>query len=147
MPDGVLYERLKGLVRDAGIQCLGWDVQVDEQAVVESGLLDFEVPLEEVQLLAKRDLLHRRLVQRHPQQLGQLRHHLVGGLRVAMDQRRDRMQGVEQEMRMQLHPQDLELGLRQLRFELRRPQLTIAEAAIVHPRLIDRQDGRVGQVG
>ena len=48
---------------------------------------------------------------------------------------------------MQLHPQHLELGLRQLRFELRRPQLAIAEAAIVHPRLIDRQDGGVGQVG
>ena len=53
------------------------------------------------------------------------------------------MKRVEEEVRMELYPQHLELGLRQLRFELRRPQLAIAEAAVVHPGLIDGEDGRI----
>ena len=49
----------------------------------------------------------------------------------------DRVQRVEQEVRVQLALQRLELRLDQPRFELRGAQLTLREAPVVAPGLVD----------
>ena len=76
------------------------DVELEPQPVAEPQLLDAEVEVERVELLAQRDLLHRILVERIAQELRQPRDREVRGAILAVeDERRDRIQRVEQEMR------------------------------------------------
>src|SRR5581483_11726214 len=49
----------------------------------------------------------------------------------------DGVQRVEEEVRVELHPERLQLRLRELRFELRGPQLPLARFAVVVERVAD----------
>ena len=55
-----------------------------------------------------------------PEQIAETHQRAIGGLDVAVHQRRDRVQRVEQEVRMQLLLQRLQLRLDEPGFELRR---------------------------
>ena len=88
------------------------DVELEPQAVAEAQLLDAEVEIQRVELLAQRHFLHRVLVERVAQELGQPRDGEVGGAVLAVKhERRYRVQRVEEEMRVQLVAQHLELRL------------------------------------
>ncbi len=58
------------------------------------------------------------MFERVPQQIAQACEHAVGRPHVSVHQRRDGVQGVEEEVRVELALEDLELGLREPRFEL-----------------------------
>jgi hypothetical protein len=65
-------------------------------------------------------LRHADLLERQAQQLAQARQHPVRLVDVLVHQRRDGVQGVEEEVRLELPLQRLGLGLDQARLELRR---------------------------
>ena len=90
------------------------------------------------------DLLLADVLERHPQQIAEAHQRPVGGLDVAVHQRRDRVQGVEQEMGMQLLLQRRQLRLDELRLELGGAHLALARLAVVEHRVAEAGDGPVG---
>src|ERR1700730_7626456 len=64
-----------------------------------------------------------RCVQSKPQQIAQLREHDIGGLHVFVHYRRNRIQRVEEKMRLQLKTQILQLRFGKLRLQVRRGKL------------------------
>jgi hypothetical protein len=64
MLDRVLDDGLQQQRRHSGLERVERDVGVDGEAVLEPGLLDLQVGGEELQLLAERDDLMARLLQR-----------------------------------------------------------------------------------
>jgi hypothetical protein len=86
------------------------DLELEPQPVAEAQLLDAEVEVQRVDFLAQRDLFHRILVERVAQEIRQAPDRLVRDLALAVeDQRRDRIQRVEQEMGIELVAQHLDL--------------------------------------
>ena len=84
------------------------------------------------------------MLERDAQQVAQLHQRAIGGVHVPVHQRRDRVQRVEQEVRVELLLQRLELRLDQPGFELRRPQLARARLAVVEERVAQADDRPVG---
>src|SRR5207237_2414720 len=84
-------------------------------------------------------------IEREAQKIAQARDHAVGGARVAVDQSGDRVERVEEEVRVQLHLERLQLRAAQLRFKLRGERLALLIAAIVFDRVADADDDKVGQ--
>ena len=78
------------------------DVHLHLQPVLEACLLNVNVLLQEGQLAAERDFVDAHGIQREAQQVGQLQRHVLGGQAVIAGQRGDRVQGVEQEVRLEL---------------------------------------------
>ncbi len=73
-------------------------------------LLDAEVEVERVEFLAQRDLLHRVLVERVAQELRQPgNREICGAILAVQHECRDRIQRIEEEMRVELVAQHLEL--------------------------------------
>src|SRR5207302_7673442 len=79
------------------------------------------------------------------QELAQAGQHAVGQLDVPVHQGGDGLQGVEQEVRVQLGLEHLQLGLRQLGLELEGAQLALAELAVVEQAVGDAQDEPVDE--
>ena len=80
------------------------------QPLAEAQPLGAQIQVERFEFLAQGDLLHRVLIERIAQELRQPRDRLVRLLvLVVEDQGRDRVQGVEQEVRVQLVAQHLQL--------------------------------------
>ena len=71
------------------------------------------------------------LVERQAQQVAQPRQHGVGGLDVAVHQRRDGVERVEQEVRVQLALQRLQLRFGEPRLELRRRDGALLRLAVI----------------
>ena len=101
------------------------DPEARGEAVLEARLLDREVALQELQLLAQRDVRPPRVLQRDPQEVRELQDHALGRVRLRLQERRDRVQRVEQEVRLELHLQRAELGLRELGLEPGRGELAV----------------------
>ena len=94
------------------------DVEMRAQPVLEAHLLDLEIELQRLDLLRERDLRGRLVDQRVAQEGGQPRQHRIGALGLLQQhQGRDRVQRVEQEMRVELIAQHRQLGGRRLAFE------------------------------
>ena len=108
------------------------------QAVAEARALDVEVAVEELKLLPERHLLRGRRVERQAQEVAEPRDHLVGRVRVGVDERGDGVQGVEEEVRVELHLQSLQL-------RLRGAQLALAVALVVVGGVADDDDDPVDQ--
>ena len=142
--DRVLDERLQQQVRHQRVERVGLDVEADDEAIGEARLLDLEVLCEEVELGLERDFLLAELLERQAQQVAQPHQRPVGGLDVAVHQRRDRVQRVEQEVRVQLLLQRLELRLDQPGLELRRAQRAVPGLAVVEDGVAEADDGPVG---
>ena len=83
------------------------DVEAHLEPIGKPNLLDREIPLEEAQLVGERHLVRLIAPQHLPQHIAQERSSMrpaVGGVLIA-NEHGDRVQAVEQEMRVQLHPQ------------------------------------------
>ena len=126
------------------VERLRLDVEADDQPIGEARLLDLEVLREEIELRLERDFLAARVLERHPQQIAEAHQGPVGGLDVAVHQRRDRVQRVEQEVRLELLLQRRHLRFDQLRFELRRAQRAVPRLAVVEDRVTEAGDRPVG---
>ncbi len=153
----VLDERLQDQRRHHHVQGGRVDPILDAQPIAEVHLLDVEIRAQILELLGQLDFLHADLAQRDAEQIAEPLDHRVRLLRIAMDERRDRVQRVEQEMRMQLLLQRLQLRFHQPRLEPRRPHLARAGLSVVidgmlepdqrpihRQHLIDRAEERVG---
>ncbi len=122
----VLDERLEEQIRHACVARLGFDVDGDAQPVAEAEGHDLEVALQEVELRLERHFLRADVLERHAEQIAQRRDHRIGAADVLVHERRDRVQRVEEEVRLQLHAQHVELRLRETRLELRRAERAVA---------------------
>src|SRR5688500_9803567 len=111
--DGVFDEWLQQKVGDQRMQRIGLDVEYHRQTIAEARLFDLQVLREEIELLLQRHFLHADALQRHAQQIAQARDHRIGGFDVAMHQRRDRVERVEEEVRLHLPLQGMESSLDQ----------------------------------
>ena len=114
--DGVLDERLQEQMRDARVEDGGIDVDRDAEPIAEARLLDRQIRLQDLDLLFDADFLRVR-PEAHSQQVAQSIDHDVGRLDVAPHQARDRVQRVEQEVRLELPLQRLELRLGEARLQ------------------------------
>ena len=92
----------------------------------------------------ERDLLLADVLERQAQQVAQPHQRAVGGLDVAVHQRRDRVQRVEEEVRVELLLQRLELGLDEPRLELRGAQRAVLRLAVVEDGVAEADDRPVG---
>ena len=90
------------------------DLERHSQPLAVAGLLDLRVPAEQRQLLRQRGLHPGAAPQREPQHLAQAREQPFGARRVLPDQGRDRVQGVEQEVRLELRAQHVQPRLGEL---------------------------------
>ena len=109
--EGVLQQRLQQQGGNGACERGAVDVPGQRDPIGKALLHDLRVQLQHADFLAqRRDLLVAPL-QRRAQQIGQARQQPIGPRHVDLHQRRDRIQGIEEEMRAQLR---LELG--ELRF-------------------------------
>ncbi len=83
--------------------------------------------------------MHPGGVQRDAQQIGKLQRHVLRGGPVVARQRGNRVQRIEQEVRLKLAFQGFELSVGQLRFQLRGKQFALAILAVVGDGLGDQQ--------
>src|SRR5262249_43164825 len=142
-PNGVFDERLQNQVRHLSGHDGGIDVEVHGQSRPQARLFDFEIGLNEVEFLLERDVLAIRAVERGAQQIAEPGNHPVGHFDVLVKERRNGVERVEKKMRMQLHLQNLKLGLGELRLELRRKQLAIPELTVVVEHVRQGEDRQV----
>ena len=80
----------------------------DHQASAEARLLDVEIGAHERQLGAERRPLVLGLPQRVAEHLGELLHGAIGQIRIAMNEAGNRVERVEQEVRVDLRAQRLQ---------------------------------------
>ena len=98
------------------IERLGFDVEAHDEPIGESRLFDLEVLRRGSRAPPSAFPGCPSVLERHPQQIAEPHQRPVRRLDVLVHQRRDRVQGVEQEVRLQLllqrrHPRFDELGL------------------------------------
>ncbi len=118
--DGVLDQRLQQQARHLGCQGFVVDGVVDRQAVAEPDALDVEIAFDQVDLFVQR---HERLaagVEGEAQQIAQTGEHGACRGGVLLDEGRDGVQRVEQEVGLQLPAQRRQLSLGQALLEASR---------------------------
>jgi hypothetical protein len=71
MPDRVFDQGLEDKIRNTGIKRRRINKEPDGQAILKSRLLDFEIPLKELDLLFKRDFLRPAIFERNAKQVAQ----------------------------------------------------------------------------
>ena len=84
------------------------------------------------------------VLERQPEQVAQPHERAIGGLDVAVHQRRDGVQRVEEEVRVELLLERLELGFDEPRLELRRAQRPVLRFAVVEDGVAQADDRPVG---
>src|SRR5262249_35852320 len=114
----VLDERLKDEIRHEGVARSVVDAQRYLEPSLKANLHDVALPLEQLQFPLERPLLLRRWLQRVTQELAQPSDHPSNAFRIAIDETRDGVKRVEEEMRVELRSQDSELGFGQTSLEL-----------------------------
>ncbi len=143
MLDRVLHQRLQDQPRHFGVERLRVDVEAHRQPILEPRLLDLEIFLQELQLLLQRHAGRAGSIERDAQQIAQPADHPIGGVGVGVDERRDRVQRVEQEMRVQLGLERPQPRFDQSRLELRCLQRPPLRFAVVGERIAQADDCRV----
>ena len=84
------------------------DVQLHGEPVLKTHLFDLQIAFEEGEFLAQRHFLGVGLFQADAQQFAEPGYDSVGVIWILMDQGGDRMERVEEEVRVQLHAQHLQ---------------------------------------
>ena len=106
----ILDNRLQQKRRDEAIvRAAGIDRQL--QSITIAYALHLEVPLCESELARKRDPLRRTEVETLAEEFGEQQAHATGTGRVRRRQRADRVQAVEEKVRVDLRPQRPQLGV------------------------------------
>jgi hypothetical protein len=143
VPDRVLEQRLQHQERHDRVARGRLDAHVEAQSLLEPRPHHVDVHPLDVELVAERHLL--RLARQHgAQELAQPRQHRVGAPHVLVHHRRDRVQRVEEKVRVELEPQVLQRRLRELRAQLGRRKLRLAHPLLTPDEVHERADDRVG---
>ncbi len=111
--DRVLDERLQRERRNHAIERVGVEPLDDAQTVAEAQLLEREIVADESHLVGQRHVLARRAfdVEHVAQHVAEPLERVLGGLRIATNERGERVQRVEQKVRIELAAQRRELGV------------------------------------
>src|SRR6185295_14556660 len=96
------------------------DRALDLQPVPEAHLLDREIAIDQCELVVERDGLARAELERLAQEVAQAFAHAPRTLRVRADERVDRVERVEQEVRIELRAHGTQLGLARRNLERER---------------------------
>ena len=123
----------------------GVDVEHHVEAILVPDLLQLHVAIDEGQFPLQRDHLILGVVEGEAQQVAELFEHPAGRARRALDVRRDGVERVEQEMRVELGAERVEARLGQQPFELRRPDRAVARLILVLGGDVPADDGPVDQ--
>ena len=118
MAHRVLHDRLEDEHRHERVARRWFDVDARPKPLAEADLLDLEIAFRERQLVGQPDLLMFAGIERRAQQLADARQRAVRRLDVAVHQLRDRMQRVEEKVRLQLRRQQIHARLHQQRVRL-----------------------------
>src|SRR5581483_4690242 len=113
------------------------DIDADGEPLLKADLLDLQVAPHILQLLGQRHFLFELAIEREAEKLAEARQHRVRRLDIAVHQRGDRIERIEEEVRLELHPQRLQLRARQLARQLSAAQLAIAALHVE----VERQPG------
>jgi hypothetical protein len=100
--DGVLGERLQQQHRHEDTARLLVDVEGAAQVSREAHALDVQVLLEQRELARERDFLLDLAAEDRAQQVAQSHEHRLGSVRVAVHEPGERVQRVEEEVRVEL---------------------------------------------
>ena len=120
---GIFQQGLEDELRDERIVQCGVDVVADTQFFFVALLHQIQIQMRDLQFIGERDFVRARGAQRQAQQIAELREHHVGGFHVFIHHRRNRVQRIEEEMRLELEAQIFELRFGELRFQLRGGEL------------------------
>src|SRR6185369_5713138 len=112
--EGILQERLQDQLRNEGVLQSRIDRIADAKLVFVTLLHELQVDAGDFEFFGKPDFVSSRDTQGEAQEITQLREHGVRGAHVFVHQRRDGVQGVEQEVRLELQAEIFELGLGEL---------------------------------
>lgn len=119
MDQRILDQRLQGERRHHHLRDV-CQLPLHDEAIGEADLLDRKVSARQFELLRQRHFVAFRVAQAESQEVGQLHHRLLCQRRIAADQRDDRVQRIEQKVRLELSAKCRELRRRQVRPDLRR---------------------------
>src|SRR6201996_8307073 len=115
---GVFDERLQDEAGDFAVEDGGVRGDVDAEAIFEALALDAEVEIEEGELALEGDLLVAHLVERDAKEIAEAKENVFGGVGVLVQEYGGGLQGVEEEVRMELDAKHLELGGGDAGFEM-----------------------------
>jgi hypothetical protein len=118
-------------------------MDLNRESVQESEPLNVEIETEGLHLVRQRNLVSRVAFETHPQQRSEIANHIVRTRGIGVHERRNQVQRIKQEMWLQLALQDLQLGFRQLTFELGRAKLGVPRAEIIVQAIEDPDDDPV----
>ena len=131
MADRVLHQQLQHERRNTRRAQRVRHVEIHRQPL-EAQHLDLQVCIDEPELVLQRRLLTARDGERGAEERGECRDRGVGLRRVGVHEARDRVQRVEQEVRVQLKPERLQPRRRELRLQGRLKDGVVALALHVH---------------
>src|ERR1051325_773005 len=145
MSHGILDDWLENQIGDVYVEHFGVDANVGSESILEPNALDLEISVQKLDLLLECHFHRTGVFECKAQEVAETRDHLAGGFSVPAQQRRDRMQGIEKEVRMDLHLQRFQLRLHQLGAKLRSLQLVLAITVVVVERVAQQQDEPVNE--
>jgi hypothetical protein len=111
------------------------DVDVHREAPAEPDALDLQVAPHQRNLICQRDLGVLGMLERLAQETAQVLDHSLSGDRIVIDERGDGVEAVEEEVRIQLHAQHLQLRSRRLVAQQRLPLPTRSGSVLVLQRV------------
>ena len=116
----ILHQRLEDERRDERVLNVRIEVHRHVETVFESHRLQLQVPFDERQLLLEADFLMIDVIEGQPEQVAEPLDHQARRARLALDVRGDGVECVEEKMRLQLRPKDVQARLGEQAFELGR---------------------------
>jgi len=143
--DGVFDERLEDEIGDLGVERGGVDFHADIEAIAETDLFNAEVTFQKSDLGAEGGEGRAGLRHGHAEKLGELDEHAVGGIDVGIHERRDAVEGVEEEVGFELAEEGLEAGFGEVFFELEGLDGALVVFAVVVERVADGDDDAVDE--
>src|SRR4029453_4313365 len=136
-----LDQRLQQQNWNAGLSQVVGHTSAHFQPVAEARPLNVEIARQQLELAVERDLLSGAELQSLPEQVAQARNHVVGLVGVVMHHLGDGIQRVEEEVRLQLHVEQLQLRFGKTCLEM----LSLAAATVVLQPVCGGNDGRVDE--
>jgi hypothetical protein len=127
---GVFNERLQDEAGDFAVEDGGVCGDVDAKAILETLALDAEVEIEEVELALEGDLLVAHFVERDPEEIAESEKNVFGGVGVFVNEDGGGLQGVKEEVRMELDAKHLELGGGDSGFEMGFVELAVTDLTL-----------------
>ena len=118
MIERVFDEWLKDELGHERIERIGANFAGHGKAVAKAHAHDLDVLVHQCELVAQRYLVLPAMLHREPQQVAESRQHFIRGIDVAVHQCRDAVEGIEQEVGLNLGTKRLELRLGQTRTQV-----------------------------